>query len=178
MAVTLPPGAFLQPSIEGEKQLRAWVIEGAGGARKICDLFCGLGTFALPLARKAGVHAVDSDRAMLDPLLAAARGVAGLKPLTVEMRDLMRSPLPPEALAKFDAVIFDPPRAGAKAQAAGLARSGVRRIIAVSCNPASFARDARLLVESGYHLEWIRPLDQFLWSAHLELVALFTRNSR
>jgi 23S rRNA (uracil1939-C5)-methyltransferase len=175
LAVAPPPGAFLQPSRDGEGKLRDWVSAGVGKARKICDLFSGLGTFALPLGRRAQIHAVDSDSALLDPLLAAARATAGLKSVTVERRDLMRSPLPPEALAKFDAILFDPPRAGAKAQVAAIAKSGVPRVIAVSCNPASFGRDARLLVDSGYHLDWIRPLDQFLWSAHLELVALFRR---
>src|SRR5262249_11255833 len=117
IAVDLPPVAFLQPSAEGEATLRAAVSEGVIGARKILDLFSGLGTFALPLARKAAVHAVDSEQGLLEPMLAAARREKGLKPFTIEARDLMRSPLPPDQLAKFDAVVFDPPRTGAKLQA-------------------------------------------------------------
>jgi 23S rRNA (uracil1939-C5)-methyltransferase len=175
IALTPPPGAFLQPSAEGEAQLLAWVEEGVGKARRIADLFCGLGTFALPLARRAAVHAVDSDAALLAAMTAAHRAASGLKPLTAETRDLMRNPLPPAALAKFDAAVLDPPRAGARAQTLALAKSGIPRIIAVSCNPASFARDARVLVDAGYSLDWVRPLDQFLWSAHLELVALLTK---
>ena len=175
IAITPPPGAFLQPSREGESQLQAWVGEGVGKAKRVGDLFSGLGTFALPLARQAQIHAVDSDENLLESLKAGARAASGLKPVTVEARDLLRNPLPLPSLSKFDAIVIDPPRAGARAQIQLLAKSTVPRIVAVSCNPASFARDARLLVDGGYRLDWIRPLDQFLWSAHLELVALFTR---
>jgi 23S rRNA (uracil1939-C5)-methyltransferase len=178
VAVSPPPRAFLQPSAEGEAQLIAWVREGVGKAKHVLDLFCGLGTFALPLAKAASVHAVDSDDALLAALSEAARHAAGLKPVTTEARDLLRSPLPAALLKRYDAVVFDPPRAGAKAQTQALAQSGVKRLIAVSCNAATFARDARMLCDAGYKIEWIRPLDQFLWSAHVELVALFTKEAK
>ena len=178
IALVPPPRAFLQPSVEGEAQLIAWVRDGVGNAKRVADLFSGLGTFTLPLARTAKVHAVDSEPALLSALGHAARQAQGLKPVTTEARDLMRNPVPVKQLAPFDAVVFDPPRAGAKAQTEVLAKSGVSRIVAVSCNAATFARDAKLLCTAGYALRWIRPLDQFLWSAHIELVALFTREAR
>jgi 23S rRNA (uracil1939-C5)-methyltransferase len=178
VAVSPPPKAFLQPSIEGEAALIGWVREGMGPAKHVLDLFAGLGTFALPLARTAQIHAVDSDEDLLDALGDAARHASGRKPVTTEARDLLKSPIPARMLAGYDAVVFDPPRAGAKAQTEALAASTVPRIVAVSCNAATFARDARLLCEAGYILAWARPLDQFLWSAHIELVALFTRGKR
>jgi 23S rRNA (uracil1939-C5)-methyltransferase len=178
VAVSLPPRAFLQPSAEGEAALVCAVKEGVGPAKRVLDLFCGLGTFALPLAKAAAVHAVDSDEALLAALGEAARHAPGLKPVTLEARDLMRSPIQAVQLGRYDAVVFDPPRAGAKLQAEALAQAQVPRIVAVSCNDATFARDARRLCEAGYRLNWIRPLDQFLWSAHIELVALFTRGKR
>ena len=178
VAVTPPPRAFLQPSAEGEAALINWVRDGVGPARRVLDLFSGLGTFALPLAKAAQVHAVDSDDALLAALGEAVRHAKGLKPVTTEARDLLRSPLPAKLLAPYDAVVFDPPRAGAKTQTEALAQSGVPRIVAVSCNAATFARDARLLCDSGYVIQWIRPLDQFRWSAHIELVALFTRGAK
>jgi 23S rRNA (uracil1939-C5)-methyltransferase len=178
IAVNPPPRAFLQPSAEGEAQLIAWVREGVGNAKLVLDLFSGLGTFALPLAKAASVHAVDSDDALLAALSDAARHASGLKPVTIEARDLLKSPLPPAVLKRYDAVVFDPPRAGAKAQTQALAQSGVKRLVAVSCNAATFARDARMLCDQGYKIEWIRPLDQFVWSAHIELVALFTKEAK
>lgn len=177
IAISPPPLAFLQPSYAGEDMLLRWVKEGVGPARRVVDLFAGLGTFALPLARRAQVFALDSDSALLAALSGAAKETQGLKPVEIENRDLLRNPLPPSALAKCDAAVFDPPRAGAKAQTQALAQARVARIVAVSCNAATFARDAALLTQAGYRLEWIRPLDQFLWSAHIELVALFTRET-
>lgn len=173
--VTMPSRAFLQPTVEGEGLLRDWVVEGVGEAKRVCDLFSGLGTFALPLARRAAVHAVDMERAPLDALGAAWRGQTGLKPVTVECRDLMRAPLQVSELKGVGALVFDPPRAGASAQAAQIALSGVPRVVAVSCNPATFARDARILLDAGYRLDWLRPLDQFLFTAHIELVAQFSK---
>ena len=146
-----------------------------GKAKKIADLFCGCGTFALPLAERARVHALDSDRPMLDALASAARRTAGLKPVTTEKRDLFKHPLTPAELRAFDAVVLDPPRAGALAQANQLARSALRRIAYVSCDAASFARDARVLLDGGFRLDWIVAVDQFLWSAHIELVSAFSR---
>jgi len=135
-----------------------------------------VGTFALVLAQNTRVHAVEAERTALDALAAAARGTPGLKPVTVEKRDLFKVPLGVPELTKFDAVVLDPPRVGALAQAKELAKSKIRRIVYVSCNPQSFARDARVLVDGGYRMGTITPVDQFLWSSHIELVAAFTRN--
>jgi len=175
IAVSPPPGAFLQATAAGEAALRAAVTEALDGATRIADLFAGIGTFALPLARRAQVHAVEGDAAMAAALAAGWRGAEGLRALRVEARDLFRRPLEPAELARHAAVVIDPPRAGAAAQVARLAESPVPRIAAVSCNPASFARDARVLVAGGYRLAWVQVVDQFRWSAHVELVALFVR---
>jgi 23S rRNA (uracil1939-C5)-methyltransferase len=174
--VTLPRDGFLQPTEEGQAILQAKVLEGVKNAKAVADLFAGVGTFALMLAQKARVHAVETERASLDALAAAARGTPGLKPVTVEKRDLFKVPLGVLELAKFDAVVLDPPRVGANAQAKELAKSKIRRIVYVSCNPQSFARDARILVDGGYTMGTIAPVDQFLWSSHIELVAAFTRD--
>jgi len=173
--VTLPRNAFLQPTLEGEAVLQAKVLQGTQSAKSVADLFAGSGTFALVLAEKARVHAVEADGAALDALATAARTTAGLKPLAVERRDLFKLPLQPHELARFDSVVLDPPRVGAAAQAKELARSKIRRIAYVSCNPESFARDARILVNGGYKMGTVTPVDQFLWSSHSELVAAFTR---
>lgn len=174
--VALPPGAFLQATAEGEAALLAAVEEAVGPARRVADLFAGAGTFALPLARAAEVHAVEGDAAMIAALERGWRGVGGLKRLTAEARDLFRRPLLPEELARFDAAVIDPPRAGAEAQVAELARSGVPRIAHVSCNPVTFARDARTLVSAGYRLGFVQVVDQFRWSPHIELAAAFARD--
>lgn len=145
-----------------------------GNAKRVVDLFAGSGTFSLPMAQSAEVHAVEGERAMTDALDAGWRKAKGLKKVTTEARDLFRRPLMPDELARFDAVVLDPPRAGAEAQTDQLAQA-MRPVIAyVSCNPVSFARDARLLVNSGYTLEWVQVVDQFRWSSHAELVAKFT----
>ena len=173
--VVPPPGAFLQATAEGEAVLVAAVREASAGARRVADLFAGCGTFALPLAETAEVRAVEGDGAMLTALAAGWRQAAGLRRVTTEVRDLFRRPLLAPELAGLDAVVIDPPRAGAEAQSRVLAGSGVPRIAAVSCDPASFARDARLLVEGGYRLDWVQPVDQFRWSGHVELAAQFSR---
>jgi len=173
--VSLPPQAFLQPTREGESELQSQVLRILAGARRIADLFAGCGTFTLPLARSAAVHAVDADRPMLAALAAAARATPGLKPVTTAVRDLFKRPLVPAELAPFDAVLLDPPRAGAQAQSAQIAKSKLSRIAYVSCNPQSFARDARILADAGFALGTVTPVDQFLWSSHIELVAGFTR---
>ncbi|QXT39952.1 class I SAM-dependent RNA methyltransferase [Gymnodinialimonas ceratoperidinii] len=170
-----PPGAFLQATAAGEAALQAAVSEAVGEARHIADLFCGIGTFALPLAQSASVHAVEAAPDLLDALDHATRHATGLKPITWEKRDLFRRPMLPDELAKFDAVVIDPPRAGAEAQTAELAKAGVPVIAAVSCNPVTFARDAAMLVAAGYTLDWVQPVDQFLWSPHVELAARFSR---
>ena len=176
--VTPPPGAFLQATAEGEAALLADVMANTAGATRIVDLFAGCGTFTLPLAGGAGVHAVEGDAAMIHALEAGWRKAQGLKQVTAEARDLFRRPLLPDELAQFDAAVLDPPRAGAEAQVAELARAQVARIAYVSCNPLTFARDAATLVAAGYALGRVRVVDQFRWSAHIELVADFTLNSK
>ncbi len=175
MAVTPPPGAFLQATQEGEAALVAAVTEAVGQAGRIADLFAGCGTFALPLSRRAAVHAVEADAAMLEAAAAGWRSAGGPNRLTTEARDLFRRPLLAAELAHFDAVVIDPPRAGAAAQAARIAESAVPRVAAVSCDPATFARDAALLISGGYRLDWVQVIDQFRWSAHVELAAAFSR---
>ncbi len=173
VAVGLPPAPFLQATREGEAALVAAVEQAVGGATRIADLFCGLGTFALPLSSRAKMLAADAAGPAVEALGAAARGHR--RPVTVAHRDLFRRPLTPDELSPFDAVVFDPPRAGAEAQSAALARSKVPTVVAVSCNPSTFARDAAKLVEGGYRLEQLWPVAQFRWSTHVELVALFKR---
>lgn len=169
--VTPPPGAFLQATPQGEAALVAAVRAAIGPARRIADLFAGCGTFALPLAETAEVHAVEGEPAMLAALDAGWRGAPGLKRVTTETRDLFRRPLLPDDLGRFDAVVLDPPRAGAEAQVARIAAARVPVLAMVSCNPVTFARDARALVAAGYRLDWIQVVDQFRWSAHIELAA-------
>lgn len=169
--VTPPPGAFLQATPQAEAAMVAAMREAVGPARRIADLFAGCGTFALPLAESAEVHAVEGDPAMLGALDAGWRGAPGLRRVTTQARDLFRRPLGPDELQGFDALVIDPPRAGAEAQCAQIARARVPVIGAVSCNPVTFARDARLLVQAGYRLDWVRVIDQFRWSAHVELAA-------
>jgi 23S rRNA (uracil1939-C5)-methyltransferase len=166
-----PPGAFLQASAQGEAALVAAVRDAVGSAGRVADLFAGLGTFSIPLSQQAAVHAVEGDAGAVAAL---SKAVQGLR-LTVERRDLFEQPLTAKELGRFDAVVFDPPRAGAAAQAEALAVSKVRRVVGVSCNPATFARDARTLVDGGYRLLKVYPVDQFLWSAHVELVGVFER---
>jgi 23S rRNA (uracil1939-C5)-methyltransferase len=173
--VRLPPEPFLQTTAESERFLQAYVLENIGKAKSVADLFCGIGTFALPLAAQAKVQAFDSDVAMIAALTAAARGSKGLKPLTAERRDLFRRPLMATELNAFDAVVLDPPHAGAAAQAEQIAKTKIARVIYVSCNPASFARDARTLIDGGFRLAAVTPVDQFLWSAQLELAARLER---
>jgi 23S rRNA (uracil1939-C5)-methyltransferase len=174
-AVEVPPGAFLQACAEAEAAMAAIAAETVGKARKVADLYSGLGAFSFALARKAAVTAIELDRRLLAALAAGARATQGLKPIRTLARDLAREPLSPTELNGFDAVLFDPPRAGASAQARALAKSRVRTIVAVSCNPASFAKDARILIEGGYAMERLVPIDQFVYSAHIELVAAFSR---
>jgi 23S rRNA (uracil1939-C5)-methyltransferase len=173
--VRLPPEPFLQATAESERFLQTYVIERIGKAKFVADLFCGIGTFALPLAAQAKVHAFDGNADMIAALTAAARGAKGLKPLAAERRDLFRRPLAASELNAFDAVVLDPPHAGAAAQAEQLAKSKVGRVVYISCNPASFARDARTLLDGGFRLADVTPVDQFLWSAQLELAARFER---
>jgi len=172
--VTPPPGAFLQATKDGEAALQAAITEATQGAKHVADLFCGLGTFTLPLAQTTPVHGVEAAQDLLDALDQATRHTTGLKPITTEKRDLFRRPLLPDELAKFDAVIVDPPRAGAEAQMVEIAKAQVPVIAAISCNPVTFARDAAILTNAGYTLDWIQPVDQFRWSPHVELASRFT----
>ncbi|NUB45377.1 class I SAM-dependent RNA methyltransferase [Fertoebacter nigrum] len=173
--VAPPPGGFLQATMQGEAALLATVAEAVGPARRITDLFAGAGTFALPLAAQAEVHAVEGDAALVAALDKGWRMAEGLHRVTHELRDLFRRPLEPDEFRHVQAVVIDPPRAGAEAQMATLARSGVPVIAAVSCNPVTFARDAKLLLAGGYRLDWVQVVDQFRWAAHVELVARFSR---
>lgn len=173
--VTPPPGGFLQATREGEAALLAAAREAVGGARRIADLFAGCGAFALPLAEGAEVMAIEGDAAMVAALEAGWRDAPGLRKVAARTRDLFRRPLISNELTGLEAVVIDPPRAGAAAQMAELANAGPPRIAALSCNPATFARDARTLIDGGYRLDWVLPVDQFLWSPHVELAAQFSR---
>ncbi len=173
--VPLPVESFLQATAEGEALLQAKVLEGTKGAKSVLDLFAGVGTFALPLAARAKVHAVEADAAALAALAEAVRHAAKLKPVTTERRDLYKLPLTSPELARFDCVILDPPRAGASAQAKELAKSALKRLVYLSCNAASFARDAKVLTDAGFRAGTVSPIDQFLWSSHIEVAATFTR---
>lgn len=173
-AVTLPPGAFLQATEAGERALWRLVETHVGDAKLVCDLFAGVGPFALRLAERARVIAIDGDAAAIAALAAAAK-TPGLRPIDAMARDLFRRPMAAVELKGVDAAVFDPPRQGAQAQAKELALSAVPTIVAVSCNPSTFARDARLLVGGGYRLTQVTPLDQFRYSAHVEIVAKFAR---
>lgn len=173
--VAVPPGGFLQATEEGEAVLGRLVVAHAAGAKNVADLFAGIGPFSLRLAMNARVIAYDNDVPALTALAVAAKATPGLKPVQVERRDLFRRPLDATELAAFDAIIFDPPRQGAEAQARSLSASGVPIIVAVSCNPATFARDARLLLNGGYRLQSVTPVDQFRHAAHVEIVAMFRR---
>ena len=173
--VSPPPYVFLQATREGEMALQAHVLALTNGAKNIADLFAGLGTFALPMARRAKVHAVEQEPQALAALAEAARNAKGLKPITTERRDLFKLPLSGLELNRFDAVVLDPPRAGAEAQTKALAASKVKTVAYVSCDAVSFARDAVILAEAGFRIGPITPVDQFLYSDHIELVGGFTR---
>jgi 23S rRNA (uracil1939-C5)-methyltransferase len=173
--VTLPPGSFLQATVAGEEVLAALVTGHCKRAKHIADLFCGVGPFALRLAAKARVTAFDSDAGAVAALAKAVTSASGLKPLKAEARDLFRRPLMPQELRDYDTVVFDPPRQGAQAQVKQLAASKIPVVIAVSCNVATFARDARVLIDGGYRLENVTPVDQFRHTPHVELVARFSR---
>ena len=171
--VTLPPGSFLQATVAGEETLAALVAEHCGRAKHIADLFCGVGPFALRLAAKARIAAFDNDEGAVTALQKAATSTSGLKPVKAQARDLFRRPLMPQELRDYEAIVFDPPRQGAQAQVLQLAASKVPVVVAVSCNVATFARDARILIDGGYRLEGVTPVDQFRHTPHVELVARF-----
>ncbi len=175
-AALLPPsGGFVQASAQAEQALAEAVVAHVGDAAPVADLFSGLGTFALRLARRAAVTAVEGDATLLEALAQATRQASGLKPVTTLRRDLFANPLVAGELDRFGAIVFDPPAAGAKAQSQAIAQSRVARVVAVSCNPATLGRDARILIDGGYRLTRVLPVDQFLWSAEIEVVATFER---
>jgi 23S rRNA (uracil1939-C5)-methyltransferase len=173
--VSPPAGGFTQATKEAEEAMAGLVLAALGKAKRVADLFAGSGTFALRIARKAKVHAVEGEEKAVKALDHAARNTQGLKPVTVERRDLFRRPLMASELKAYDAVVFDPPRAGAEDQCKELARSGVKTIAAVSCNPVSLARDLAILTAAGYRIRLVTPIDQFLWSAHVEAVAVLEK---
>ena len=169
--VALPPAAFLQATAQGEATLARLVLEHCAGTKHVADLFAGVGPFALRLAQRARVNAFDDDEAAVAALKRGATGTSGLKPVAAERRDLFKNPLSAAELNRFDAVVFDPPRQGAQAQSMALASSRVPCIVAVSCNPGTFARDMRILADGGYRLAAVTPVDQFRYAAHVEIVA-------
>ncbi len=173
--VVPPPGGFLQAVGEAEAELAERIAGAAGKAKSVADLFCGIGAFSFRLATRARVFAADADKAGLEALAAAARKATGLKPIETCLRDLYRQPLSANELNTYEAVVFDPPRAGAEAQSRMIARAKVKTVVAVSCNPATLARDARVLVDGGYKIESVTPVDQFLYTAHVEAIAIFRR---
>ena len=178
VAVAVPPGAFLQATEAAEQAMAGLVGQHLSRARKVADLFAGCGSFALRLGAKSEVHAVEGEAAALTALDRAYRFGTGLKRVTSERRDLFRRPLTFKELNAFDGLVFDPPRAGAEDQSKQIARSDVPLVAAVSCNPVTLARDLRILVDGGYALKSVTPIDQFLWSAHVEAVALLEKPKR
>ena len=173
--VELPISSFLQATTMAEQTLAKLVTEGVGPAKSVADLFCGLGPFTLRLAETARIFAADADKSAIVALQNAVKHTQGLKPVNAMMRDLFREPLVASELKGYDAVVFDPPRAGAEAQARELAKSTVKTVVAVSCEPRTFARDAAILIAGGYRLESVTPVDQFAWSMHVEVVGVFRR---
>jgi 23S rRNA (uracil1939-C5)-methyltransferase len=178
VAVAVPPGAFLQATEAAEQTMASLVGQHLSRARKVADLFAGCGSFALRLAAKSEVHAVEGDAPALAALDRAYRFASGLKRVTSERRDLFRRPLTFKELSAFDGLVFDPPRAGAEDQSKQIARSDVPLVAAVSCNPVTLARDLRILIDGGYTLKSVTPIDQFLWSPHVEAVALLEKPKR
>lgn len=174
--IDLPPLAFLQAASEAERIMGRLVLEGVAGAKRVADLYAGVGTFALRLARQARVLAVEGDGPALDALAQAAKRAPGLKRVETLKRDLARMPMSAHELKDFDAIVFDPPRAGADAQAKEIAASKVARVVAVSCNPATLARDLKTLVDGGYRIDRVTPVDQFLFSPHIEAVVQLSRD--
>ncbi len=173
--VEVPPGSFLQATVAAEEALAGLVTSALTSSKRVVDLFCGVGTFALRLAETMNVAAFDGDKPAILALQKAVRMTQGLKPVEAAPRDLFREPLTTIELRAFDGLVFDPPRAGAEGQAAAIAASGIKTVVAVSCEPATFARDAAILIGGGYRLESVTPVDQFAWSTHVEIVGVFRR---
>ena len=170
-----PPGGFLQASAEAETFMASLVRQHLKFALEVADLFSGCGTFALRLAEEARVHAAEGSAEAIEALEASARAASGLKPVSAEVRDLFRNPVPAQALSRFQGLVLNPPRAGAAKQVAEIANSGVRRVAYISCDPGTLARDLKVLIDAGYRIVLVQPVDQFLWSAHIETVVLLER---
>lgn len=173
--VALPPGSFLQAVPAAERAMVDFAVREAQGASRIADLYCGVGTFTFRLAEIGQVYAAEMSPLAIAALKAAIGATPGIKPITAEARDLVRRPVLSTELAKTDVVVIDPPRAGAAEQTAEIAKSKVAKVVGVSCNPQTFAKDARALVDAGFRLEKVLPVDQFVWSPHIELVGVFSR---
>jgi len=173
--VRLPPGAFLQATEAGETLLAEFAEQALADSKRVADLFCGAGAFAVRLARRREVFAADADAAAIVALAGAAGTTPGLRRLTAETRDLFRRPLKVDELASFDAALIDPPRAGALEQSRALAASALPLVVSISCNAATFARDARILIDGGFQIDAVTPLDQFRFSPHVEIAAVFRR---
>ena len=171
----LPPGGFLQATEYSESRLQDLVVRAVGDADRIVDLFCGLGTFSFRLAKSARVTAIDSSEASVQALGQTSRRQSNLQDVSAMCRDLIEEPVLAKELNGFDAVVFDPPRKGALAQAREIAKSDIPQVASVSCDPGTFSRDAQILIDGGYRLDWVVPVDQFLWSHHIEMVASFVR---
>jgi len=174
-SVPIPAGGFLQAVPEAEAAMTSRAVGAVKGARKVADLFCGSGTFTFPLASVAPVLAADGSAAGIAAIKAGVGTAQGLRQITAEARDLFRRPLTPHDLKGCDAIVFDPPRAGAIDQTMQIAGTRASVVVGVSCNPTTFARDARVLIDAGFRLEAVTPIDQFLWSSHVELVGVFRR---
>jgi 23S rRNA (uracil1939-C5)-methyltransferase len=175
LTLSLPPASFLQATAEAERVLTRFALEAAQGAKHVADLFCGLGPFALRLSRHVRTCAYDSDRVAIEALQRSIRANPGGKPIQAEARDLFRRPLFAPELKPFDLALLDPPRQGAEAQMREIGKSGLARVISISCDPESFARDARTLLDAGFRLGAVTPVDQFRHSAHIEMMAVFSR---
>ncbi|WP_254492245.1 class I SAM-dependent RNA methyltransferase [Bartonella sp. B1099] len=176
--VEFPSGGFLQATCEAENIMGNIILAHLKRTKNALDLFSGVGTFTLRMAKKMNVHAIENNETALENLVSAARFATGLKTVTCERRDLFRYPLSVKELECFESVVFDPPRAGAEEQVRELAKATIPRVVAISCNPATFARDLSLLVAGGYEVEKITPIDQFLWSAHVEIVAVLSKKKK
>jgi 23S rRNA (uracil1939-C5)-methyltransferase len=175
LTLSLPPASFLQATSEAERVLTTFALDAARDAKHVADLFCGLGPFALRLSRKMRMSAFDSDRGAIESLQRSIRANPGGKPIMAETRDLFRRPLFAPELKPYDLALLDPPRQGAEAQMREIGKSGLARVISISCDPESFARDARTLIDAGFRLEPVTPVDQFRYSAHVEMMAVFSR---
>ncbi|MFL2935036.1 MAG: class I SAM-dependent RNA methyltransferase [Thalassobaculaceae bacterium] len=170
-----PPGAFLQATEVGTQAITEAVLLGVAGTKTILELFSGCGTLTIPVHHQGTIHAVEGDALAADALKKAVMKAAIDRKISVEIRDLLKNPIPADELSRYDAIIFDPPRSGAKKQVEEIVKNGPTKVVAVSCNPNTFARDSKILVDGGYELKKITPIDQFLWSPHVELVAEFYR---